>query len=165
MASEWYYSHDGQRLGPVSSEQLKELAAVGKLGPDDLVWKEGMDNWVAAGKVKKLLPPTTGAVAPVRTPARDADLEHVPPAGMPADIAHTKLAAGLTAIQVGSFGIHKFILGQNTAGLIMLLVTLVSCMVAMPVMLVIGMYEGVTYLRMSNEEFYETYIVNRKAWF
>ena len=53
MASEWYYSHAGQRLGPVSTDQLKDLAAAGQLGPDDLVWKDGMENWVPAGKVKK----------------------------------------------------------------------------------------------------------------
>jgi TM2 domain-containing membrane protein YozV len=166
MASEWYYSHGGQRLGPVSSEQLKDLAAAGKLGPDDLVWKEGMDDWVPAGKVKKLLPATTaGAPAPVRAADRALDLDRPPSVGVSGDISNRQLAIGLAAIVAGSLGIHKFILGQSTAGLIMLLVTVVSCTFAMPVMMVIGMYEGVLYLRMSNEEFCQTYIVNRKAWF
>src|SRR5262245_3959390 len=127
MASEWYYSHEGQRHGPVSSEQLRELVATGKLRPDDLIWKEGMDNWMPAGKAKKLFPADAAtAQAPASVPTRVGDVDGPSVGGMPPDIAHKKLAAGLTAIQVGSFGIHKFILGQNTAGLIMLLVTLVS---------------------------------------
>ena len=48
MASSWYYGHDSQRHGPVSSEELKELAASGQLLRDDLVWKEGMKAWAAA---------------------------------------------------------------------------------------------------------------------
>jgi TM2 domain-containing membrane protein YozV len=84
---------------------------------------------------------------------------------MPADISFRKLAAGLTAIQVGALGIHKFVLGQNTAGLITLLITLLTFGIGAGVMVVIGMVEGVKYLRMSDEEFFETYFVNRKAWF
>ena len=168
MPSEWYYSHGGERHGPVSTDQLKEMAAVGKLGPDDLIWKEGMDNWMPAGKVKKLFahaPAVAESFAPAPTPARIADVEHLPVTGMPPDISFRKLAAGLTAIQVGALGIHKFVLGQNTAGLITLLVTLLTFGIGAAVMVVIGMVEGVKYLRMSDEEFFETYFVNRKAWF
>jgi TM2 domain-containing membrane protein YozV len=168
MASEWYYSHDGQRLGPVSSEQLKELALAGKLGPDDLVWKDGMEDWVAAGKIKKLLP-ATGAVVPAadpvpaRSPGRDLNLDRPP--DMAADISNRQMSIGLAAIVAGSVGVHKFILGQNTAGLIALLVTVLTCGAGAGVMAIIGMYEGVIYLRMSNEEFHQTYVVGRKAWF
>ena len=37
MATLWYYGRDGQRLGPVSSTQLKDLADRGNLAPTDLV--------------------------------------------------------------------------------------------------------------------------------
>ena len=165
MASEWYYSHDGERHGPVSTDQLKELAAAGKLGVEDLVWKDGMQDWVPAGKVKNLLPSASPIVAPARSPGRAMDQERLPAAGMPADISNRKLAAGLTAVMTGMFGIHKFVLGQNIAGLITVLVTVVTFGLGAGVMAIIGMFEGVTYLRMSDDEFYETYIVNRKAWF
>lgn len=59
MASQWYYSKGGQREGPVPSEQLKELAASGQLAPTDLVWKEGMAQWVEASKIKGLYPAPT----------------------------------------------------------------------------------------------------------
>ncbi|MDA0727976.1 MAG: TM2 domain-containing protein, partial [Cyanobacteria bacterium] len=33
------------------------------------------------------------------------------------EASNKKLAAGLLAIFLGSFGVHKFVLGYNTAGL------------------------------------------------
>lgn len=37
----WYYAQHGQRRGPVSSSDLKNLAQSGALAPTDLVWREG----------------------------------------------------------------------------------------------------------------------------
>ncbi len=53
---EYYYSREGQRFGPVPGEQLKQLAAAGQLAPNDLIWKEGMANWIQAARVKGLFP-------------------------------------------------------------------------------------------------------------
>jgi hypothetical protein len=53
---EWYYTQNGQRSGPIKSDRLKALATSGGLGPDDLVWKQGMDGWVKASQIKGLLP-------------------------------------------------------------------------------------------------------------
>ena len=50
----WYYSVDGQKLGPVSGRDLKRLAASGEIKPSSLVWKQGMANWAAAKGVKGL---------------------------------------------------------------------------------------------------------------
>ena len=83
--------------------------------------------------------------------------------------ADKKLAAGLCGILLGSLGIHKFILGYNTEGIIMLAVTLVisvvTCGILWPVMWVIGLVEGIIYLTKSDEEFVRTYIQNKKGWF
>lgn len=75
-----------------------------------------------------------------------------------------KMAAGICAILLGGLGVHKFILGYNTAGLIMLLVTLLTCGVGGAVMGVIGIVEGVMYLTKSDEEFFQTYMVGQKEW-
>ena len=56
MATDWYYTSNGERHGPVSSHKLKELADLGYLGPKDHVWKDGMADWVPATKVKGLFP-------------------------------------------------------------------------------------------------------------
>jgi len=72
MANEWHYSKNGKRFGPVSGQQLKELAAKGHLGPSDLVWKEGMAQWVPASKVKGLLPSSTAVTNTPTSPAAPA---------------------------------------------------------------------------------------------
>ena len=51
---EWYYTRNKEPCGPVNSTQLKELAAQGELLPTDLVWKDGMSEWVSAATLKSL---------------------------------------------------------------------------------------------------------------
>ena len=81
------------------------------------------------------------------------------------EASNKKLAAGLLAIFLGSFGVHKFVLGYNTAGLIMLLVTVLTCGIAGFVMGVIGIIEGIIYLTKSPDEFDAIYLQNSKEWF
>ena len=52
---EWYYAEDGEQLGPTSSDEIRRLATAGKIEPDDLVWREGMDDWLPAGEIPGLL--------------------------------------------------------------------------------------------------------------
>lgn len=79
--------------------------------------------------------------------------------------ADKKLAAGICGIVVGSLGVHKFILGYQTEGVIMLLVSLLSCGMLAFVMSIIGIVEGITYLTKSDEDFVHTYVEGRKGWF
>jgi TM2 domain-containing membrane protein YozV len=76
-----------------------------------------------------------------------------------------KVAAGVCAILLGSLGIHKFILGMNTAGLIMLLCSVLTCGLAWPIFHIIGLVEGIVYLTKTDEEFYRVYIIGKKEWF
>jgi serine/threonine protein phosphatase PrpC len=41
MSDRWFYTHAGQTLGPVTAEQLRQLAASGRLAPNDPIWPEG----------------------------------------------------------------------------------------------------------------------------
>jgi TM2 domain-containing membrane protein YozV len=81
------------------------------------------------------------------------------------EVSGKKIAAGICAILIGSFGIHKFILGITTPGIIMLLVTLLTCGIGGVVMWVIGIVEGIIYLTKSDEDFYREYMVGKKPWF
>ncbi len=90
------------------------------------------------------------------------------------DFAGKKIAAGICGILLGGFGVHKFILGFNSAGAVMLSVYLLgivfgSCLVVpilgSIVMQVIGLVEGILYLTKTDEEFYQTYAVERRQWF
>ena len=60
---------------------------------------------------------------------------------------------------------HKFVLGYTGAGVIMLLVTIFTLGIGGIVMGPIGLIEGIIYLTKSDEQFYQTYIVNKKTWF
>ena len=46
MVAEWYYGVGNDQKGPVTQEQLSELARTGVLSPQGLVWKEGFSGWV-----------------------------------------------------------------------------------------------------------------------
>ena len=84
-----------------------------------------------------------------------------------------KMLAGLLAIFLGTFGVHKFILGYNKEGIILLGIFLVSlpltCIIigafTMYIPGIIGLIEGIIYLTKSDEEFYNTYQVGKKPWF
>jgi TM2 domain-containing membrane protein YozV len=79
--------------------------------------------------------------------------------------ADKKIAAGICGIVLGWAGVHKFILGYTTEGVIMLVISLVSCFTLAIVPSVIGIVEGIIYLTKSDEEFVRTYLQNKKGWF
>ena len=54
MAAEWYYTTNKQQMGPVTWDELRELAEAGILKAHDMVWAEGMDEWVKAINQKGL---------------------------------------------------------------------------------------------------------------
>ena len=62
-----------------------------------------------------------------------------------------KIAAGLLAILLGGLGIHKFYLGCTKAGVITLLVSLLTFGIGAVVMQIIGLIEGIIYLTKPDE--------------
>ena len=80
-----------------------------------------------------------------------------------------KVLAGVLAILLGWLGVHKFILGYNKEGIILLAVSLIlgffTCGIGVSLAGVVGIIEGIIYLTKSDEEFYNTYQVGKKPWF
>ena len=80
-----------------------------------------------------------------------------------------KILAGVLAIILGPLGVHKFILGYNKEGIILLVVTFVlgfiTCGLGAGLTGIIGLIEGIIYLTKSDEEFYNTYQAGKKPWF
>jgi len=144
--SNWYYVVDGRQAGPVGEQQLREMLTAGQIPLTALVWREGMPNWVPAGSVPGMIP---GA----------------PPLPPAAQDSGNRIAAGVCGILLGSLGVHKFILGLTTPGLVMLLVTLLTCGFGAIVMHVIGLVEGIIYLTKSDAEFHQRYMVEKRGWF
>jgi TM2 domain-containing membrane protein YozV len=179
-----YYIADGStQRGPFTVEAMRAQ----NLGPDTLVWREGAPNWVPASQVEELVragvvagsgSPSAPPPPPPPTSASGAPFPPIPvtpyasPGGNvpPYNATDSKrITAGVLGIVLGSLGIHKFILGYNTAGVIMLVVTLVvgtiTCGIGWGIMGIIGLVEGIIYLTKSDEEFYRTYIANKREWF
>lgn len=69
MAQRWYYARGGQKIGPVTSQELRYLAASGALQPTDLVWVEGNDRGKEARSVVGLFTPVA-AESPSTDPRR-----------------------------------------------------------------------------------------------
>ena len=68
----WYYARNDQQFGPVSASELKQLVDAGRLAPDDLLWREGMDAWTTAINLRGLFADEASAGA-AKTTARVAE--------------------------------------------------------------------------------------------
>lgn len=76
-----------------------------------------------------------------------------------------RIIAGILGIVLGALGIHKFILGYQKEGIIMLVVSLISFGYLAGLVALIGLIEGIIYLTKSDEAFYQTYQVGKRPWF
>jgi drug/metabolite transporter (DMT)-like permease len=52
----WHYAKDGQRQGPVSLAELRELVTSGTLQGEDLVWNSSMPSWIPVRSEPSLSP-------------------------------------------------------------------------------------------------------------
>jgi TM2 domain-containing membrane protein YozV len=151
---------DGQQYGPVGADQIRRWLTENRVRADTLVQPEGATDWIPLNSVPEFAPDLRAAPPPVATSA-------VP--GSMASRASNKLPAGICGIVLGSLGVHKFILGYQGAGAIMLVVTFVggilTCGLASAAMSIVGIIEGIIYLTKSDEEFVRTYVDGRKEWF
>jgi len=151
---------DGQQYGPVTAEQLRGWIAENRANAQTLVQTDGSQDWKPLGSLLEfaadLKPPPMSAMPP---PTIN------PPPSTSNPRASNKLPAGICGILLGSLGIHNFILGYTGAGLIMLLVTLLTCGIGGVVLHVIGLIEGIIYLCKPDDEFVRVYVDGRKEWF
>ena len=58
---QWFYAQFGQQHGPVPLETLRDLLAARQVSGEDLVWTEGMPEWLPAGSVPELAGAIGGA--------------------------------------------------------------------------------------------------------
>jgi len=49
----WYYADGKRKVGPISKEELKSLVKNKKINMETLVWRQGMKDWEALGRVAK----------------------------------------------------------------------------------------------------------------
>jgi TM2 domain-containing membrane protein YozV len=143
---------DGRQYGPLPADQIRRWIAENRANANTLAQSEGSVEW------KPL----------VSFPEFSSHFNLAPPP-MPASTynprASNKIPAGICAILLGGLGVHKFILGYTGAGLIMLLITILTCGIFWPVFHIIGIVEGIIYLCKSDDEFVRLYVDGRREWF
>jgi TM2 domain-containing membrane protein YozV len=84
-----------------------------------------------------------------------------------------RVLAGVLAILFGPLGVHKFVLDYQREGFFLLGLTILGLATAcimigilfLAVAGLVSFVEGIIYLTKTDEEFYETYQRNKKAWF
>ena len=83
------------------------------------------------------------------------------------------VAAGLLAIFLGGIGIHKFYLGYNNEGVILIAATVLSWLtvligigfLGLMAIWVVCLIEGIIYLTKNPDEFRAMYVDHKKPWF
>jgi len=67
--TKWYVARNGVQSGPIDDATLRAQAQRGELQPGDLVWRDGMPEWLAATQVLELAgafaPSLAGAAQPI----------------------------------------------------------------------------------------------------
>lgn len=108
MAEEWYVGSNGQQSGPFTPQQLRQMAAFSQLSKTDLIWKEGLANWVPCSAVKGLFP-AAADFSPTSSPrpAPPGPTGQPPRGPVPSD-------GGLVVSEV-SRGVDPLLTGQTTS--------------------------------------------------
>jgi hypothetical protein len=121
---EWFYARGGQQSGPVTFDQLKELARGGGLdAAKDLVWTSSMKDWQPAGQVEGLFDTPSRQDVPAADPAnpyaapQSAWNEPLPAAGA----ALQEISPGSEPIDVGACVKRGFELTKRNFGTILLI--------------------------------------------
>lgn len=143
---------DGKQYGPIGADEIRRWLAANRVNAQTLVQSENSPEWKVLSSFPEFASELKTSPQPIAPPTV-------------ASRASNKIAAGICGILLGSLGIHKFILGYTGAGIIMLLVTILTCGIAGVVIHIIGLIEGIIYLTKSDEEFVRIYVDGRKEWF
>jgi uncharacterized RDD family membrane protein YckC len=76
----WYYAQNNQQLGPVTLEALRTMAASGQIAPDNLVWTQGMAQWLPARTVPEVGNALVNVAAPTHAGFQQAPSAYAPAA-------------------------------------------------------------------------------------
>lgn len=168
---------DGVAYEADTIETLAQWTSEGRLTPDTVITDTGTGIKFTVSEHPELrvrLPQLASTVTLPPSVARgegggQAQRQQVPTYSTAQAAAANKLPAGICGVLLNFLGVHKFLLGYTTEGLIMLLGSVIggvfTCGISTAVFALIGLVEGIIYLTKSDEDFVETYVKNKKGWF
>lgn len=107
----WYYGSPAGQKGPVEEDELRAMIAAGQVGPETLLWRDGMKDWTRLDAVAEF---GAGAVAPYAPPGTLPPGYYVPVANN--GLAIASMVCGILAVLTchigGIFGIPAVICGH-----------------------------------------------------
>lgn len=109
MENNWYIQYNGTQVGPMSKYDLLSYG----LNPNSMVWNQNLPAWQPAYMVPELMKIIN---QPGPTPLLDT-----------APGARNRVLAAIFALLFGSFGVQYFYCGKIPAGLITIVLSVVTC--------------------------------------
>ncbi len=152
----FYIIYNGQQIGPVSKDRLPDYG----LTPNSMVWTEGMPAWAPAYSVPELrdilqkqrsTPPPFDSYRTSTPPPRNDFFDSLASTGTS---GKSRLVFSLFAIFLGWLGLQYFYVNKTGAGIITILLSLVTC----GIWEIITFIQGVLVLVMSQDEFERKYV-------
>src|SRR5690606_10280531 len=61
---EWFLFANDSQTGPYTADEVKSMVAVGKIGAESFVWKDGMKDWEKISTVPELASAAAGGSKP-----------------------------------------------------------------------------------------------------
>jgi len=122
---QWYYAKGGAQLGPVEESELKAKISAGEVGPGDLVWREGMDDWTPAVQVAELVALPTQPAMAASAPGSAVSSPYAPPASQ-------------LTVQTSTVPMIPAPCGKATASMVLGICALCFSLCCSPVGLVLG---------------------------
>lgn len=159
MEKEWYLIDNGVQRGPMRAEEMLNYG----LTPESMVWTQGMTDWKHAGECVELASILNGGVRqePPYTGQPQNNYGGAPYYGQNnygqnnfANSGKSNIAAGLLAIFLGYLGIQYFYIGKVSAGLITILLSIVTC----GMWEVVTLIQGIYMLTLTQEQFDNKYV-------
>lgn len=121
---------DGRHYGPVDIATLKQWCKEGRIIATTQLYDPISGRTFAALDLHEIRVLLTSH-APPTAPSYQAPYRHPTPFQPhlmdPYWMPKSRLAAGILAILLGCFGVHRFYLGHNSVGVAMLLITVLTC--------------------------------------
>ena len=114
---QWYYGSSAGQSGPVDESELRAMIASGGVGPETLVWRDGMKDWLPLQSVPEL---RGDAVTPYQTPGAPLPGGYVPgyyqPVAPTSGLAIASMVCGIVGLLLcyihGLLGVPAVICGH-----------------------------------------------------
>ncbi|MGM9842797.1 MAG: NINE protein [Muribaculaceae bacterium] len=143
--AQYFIYFQGKQVGPLNKQDLINYG----INRDSFVWEVGTPEWKQASQIPDLAdiippaPPVNGFYTPGAYPQYPNQ-----------EINNKKIVASILALIFTGLGIHYFYLGKITAGILTIVLSLVTCGIWSFVMLV----QGIVMLTMDDNSFAQKYL-------